>query len=91
MTTVEVWRASDVAEVYGVDASTVHRWERRGRLRAARRDPGGAKYWLADEVLADLTAEPPAPPISTPAELPLRSVNDLAAATRRPRRRRASR
>ena len=50
-----LWRAADLAEVYGVDESTVHRWERDGKLRRARRDPGGCKYWLRDEVLGDLS------------------------------------
>jgi hypothetical protein len=58
---VEVWRAGDVATLYGVDLSTVYRWERTGRLRRSRRDPGGGKYWLAHELLEDLTAPPPEP------------------------------
>lgn len=84
MATIELWRVGDLAELYGVDESTVHRWERTGTLRAARRDPGGTKYWLAAEVLADV-ADPPA--ASEPA--PQRPVGELVAATRRPRRRRA--
>ena len=81
---VRLVRAPQVAELYGVDESTVHRWERTGRLRAARRDPGGVKYWLYDELLADLTSPPTAQPGS--AETGQR-VAELVEATRRPRRR----
>jgi hypothetical protein len=41
-----IWRAVDLAELYGVDESTVHRWERAGRLRPARRDDK-AQLWRA--------------------------------------------
>ena len=54
---IELLRADEVGALFGVDASTVHRWERAGRLRRARRDPGGTKYWLADELRQDLAAE----------------------------------
>jgi hypothetical protein len=81
---VRLVRAADVAELYGVDESTVHRWERAGRLRPARRDPGGAKYWLDDELLADLTAPPPAQPAAAEAS---QRVATLVEVTRRPRRR----
>jgi hypothetical protein len=82
---VEVWRAGDVATLYGVDLSTVHRWERTGRLRTSRRDPGGAKYWLAHELLEDLTAPPEPEPAPDP--VVSMSVGELVAATRKPRRR----
>ncbi|WP_052665885.1 hypothetical protein [Nitriliruptor alkaliphilus] len=85
MAAVEVWRAADVASLYGEDLSTVHRWERTGRLRSSRRDPGGAKYWLAHELLEDLTAPPPLEPAPDP--VVAMSVDELVAATRRPRRR----
>jgi predicted site-specific integrase-resolvase len=78
-----VWRAGDVADLYGVDNSTVHRWERSGRLRPSRRDPGGFKYWLAHEVLEDLAK----PVASVPRPVVHRSVDELVSATRRPRRR----
>ena len=88
MADAPLWRAADLAGVYGVDESTVHRWERSGKLRRARRDPGGCKYWLPEEVLGDLgegTDEARAdvqPVVAVPA---------LVAATRRPHgRRRAS-
>lgn len=81
---VRLVRAPQLAELYGVDESTVHRWERAGRLRAARRDPGGAKYWLYEELLADLTAPPAAQPGSAEAS---QRVAGLVEATRRPRRR----
>jgi hypothetical protein len=84
---VRLWRAGQVAELYGVDESTVHRWERCGRLRPARRDPGGTKYWLAAEVLGDATAPEPEP-VASP--LSPAAVAELAAASRRPHRRRAS-
>ncbi len=80
---VELWRMTDVAELYGVDASTVHRCERTGRVRAARRDPGDTKYWLAAEVLADIANPPVAP--SEPARSS--DVDRLVEATRRRRRR----
>jgi hypothetical protein len=80
---VVVMRADALAELYGVDESTIHRWERAGRLRAARRDPGGVKYWLRDEILADLTA-PPDEPADEPAD---NRVTELVVASRRPRRR----
>ncbi len=79
-----VWRAGDIARLYRVDESTVHRWERTGRLRSARRDPGGTKYWLQDEVLKDVTE---AAPPSSSRTLPTESVAELVAATRRRRRR----
>jgi hypothetical protein len=82
--TVQLWRVGEVAALYGVDESTVHRWERTGTLRAARRDPGGTKYWLASEVLADV-ADPPV----APEPAPQRPVGELVAATRRRRQRRA--
>ncbi|WP_052665870.1 hypothetical protein [Nitriliruptor alkaliphilus] len=85
MAAVEVWRAGDVASLYGVDLSTVHRWERSGRLRSSRRDPGGAKCWLAHEVLEDLTAPPPLEAVPDP--VVSMSVDELVAATRKPRRR----
>ena len=88
MEAVEVWRAGDVAALYGVDESTVHRWERSGRLRPARRDPGGAKYWLRDELVGDLTAEPQPRAEAQRATTTL-VVAELAAATRRSRRRKA--
>lgn len=81
---VRLVRAPQVAELYGVDESTVHRWERAGRLRSARRDPGGAKYWLYDELLADLTAPPAAQHAAAEAE---QRVAALVEVTRRPRRR----
>lgn len=83
MERVQVWRAGDVASLYGVDESTVHRWERSGRLRRARRDPGGSKYWLRHELLADLADEPDR-------HGELLDVGELAQATRRRRHRRAS-
>ena len=85
MAAVEVWRAADVASLYGVDPSTVHRWERTGRLRGSRRDPGGAKCWHAHELLEDLTAPPPSEPVPNPAVS--MSVDELVAVTRKPRRR----
>lgn len=84
-----IWRAADVAAVFGVDESTIHRWERTGRLRAARRDPGGTKYWLPDEIGEDLRR--PAPervPAAAPRPL---DVGDLVVATRKQRRRRTVR
>ena len=83
-----LWRAVDLAEVYGVDESTVHRWERDGKLRRARRDPGGCKYWLRDEVLGDLSE---GRQDAAPETQPVVAVPALVAATRRPHgRRRAS-
>ena len=81
---VQLARAPQLAELYGVDESTVHRWERTGRLRTARRDPGGTKYWLYEELLADLTAPPAAQPGSAEAG---QRVAELVEVTRRPRRR----
>lgn len=84
---IELLRAEEVGALFGVDASTVHRWERRGKLRRARRDPGGTKYWLADELRQDLAAEDDA---NKPAGgAPVVAVGHVVAATRRPRRRRA--
>lgn len=80
---VQLLRAGAVAALYGVDESTVHRWERSGRLRGARRDPGGGKYWLEAEILADLLAGVPEPAVSSGAS----SVATLVDVTRRPRRR----
>ena len=77
-----LWRAADVAALYGVDESTVHRWERSGRIRASRRDPGGTKYWVRDEIIADATSP------TTSRGGALTSVEQLVTATRRPRRRR---
>lgn len=88
MEAVQVWRAEDVAALYGVDQSTVYRWERAGQLRRARRDPGGGKYWLGHELLADLAAEPDEDG-SSPAGAPTAEVAELVAATRRQRQRRA--
>lgn len=78
-----MWRVSDVAEFYGVDKSTVHRWERSGRIRAARRDPGGTKYWLRSEVIEDALRAPArhVAPHET-------NVDALVSATRRRRHRR---
>ncbi len=78
-----IWRARDIAELYGVDESTVRRWERSGTLRAARRDPGGNKYWLRDEILADSRAGPDAH-----RELATALLEGWVSTTRRPRRRR---
>ena len=83
MSRVQLLRAGEVAAFYGVDESTVHRWERSGRLRGARRDPGGGKYWLETEILEDLLAGP----AETPASAGTRSVAALVEVTRRPRRR----
>lgn len=89
MAAVEVWRAADVAALYGVDLSTVHRWERAGRLRRSRRDPGCAKYWLAHELLGDLATPPEPEPVVDP--VLTMSLDELVAATRKPRRRRVHR
>ena len=83
MSRVQLLRAGEVAALYGVDESTVHRWERSGRLRGARRDPGGGKYWLEAEILEDLLAGPAAAKASSEAS----SVAKLVEVTRRPRRR----
>lgn len=85
MAVTEVLRATDLAALYGVDVSTVQRWERAGRVRPARRDPGGKKYWLAEEIHEDLLAAPEADP--APEVTPILDVAALVAATRRPRRR----
>lgn len=82
MVRVQLLRAGEVAALYGVDESTVHRWERSGRLRGARRDPGGGKYWLEAEILEDLLAGVAEPPVSSGAS----SVATLVDVTRRPRR-----
>lgn len=79
-----LWRAADVAHFYGVDESTIHRWERTGRIRASRRDPGGTKYWVDHEVIDEALAEPVA---RARAEL-VPGVEELVTATRRPRSRR---
>ncbi len=84
---IELLRADQVGALFGVDASTVHRWERAGRLRRARRDPGGTKYWLADELRQDLAAASGDEPRRGAA--PVVAVEHVVAATRRPRRRRA--
>lgn len=77
-----LWRAADVAAFYGVDQSTVHRWERAGRIRAARRDPGGTKYRVGAEIVDDALARPaPQPAASMP-------LSSLVAATRKRRSRR---
>lgn len=81
MSRVQLLRAGQVAALYGVDESTVHRWERSGRLRGARRDPGGSKYWLEAEILEDLLAVPAA--ASEPSEAS--DVATLVEVTRRPR------
>ncbi|MDP9021396.1 MAG: MerR family DNA-binding transcriptional regulator [Actinomycetota bacterium] len=79
-----LWRAADVAHFYGVDESTVHRWERAGRIRRSRRDPGGKKYWIRREVIADaLDMQPPGMEA-----VPVVAADDLVAATRKTRRRR---
>ncbi len=83
MSRVQLLRAGEVAALYGVDESTVHRWERTGRLRCARRDPGGGKYWLEAEIVEDLLADPAAAAVSAAAA----GVATLVDATRRPRRR----
>ncbi len=84
---IELLRADEVGALFGVDASTVHRWERAGRLRRARRDPGGTKYWLADELRQDLAASGDDGPGAS--VRPGRGRPDaVVAATRRPRRRR---
>ena len=82
MSRVQLLRAGEVAALYGVDESTVHRWERTGRLRGARRDPGGGKYWLEAEILEDLVTG--AAPSRSPAEGAVATLVDV---TRRPRRR----
>ena len=61
----------------------MHRWERSGRLRGARRDPGGGKYWLEAEILEDLLAGP----VEAAVSAGTRSVAALVEVTRRPRRR----
>lgn len=84
---IELLRAEDVGALFGVDASTVHRWERGGKLRRARRDPGGTKYWLADELRQDLaTQDDERQPAGAG---PVVAVGHVVAATRRPRRRRS--
>lgn len=83
MSRVQLLRAGEVAALYGVDESTVHRWERTGRLRGARRDPGGGKYWLEAEILEDLLADPAEASASARAS----SVATLVDVTKRPRRR----
>lgn len=80
-----IWRARDIAQLYGVDESTVRRWERAGALRAARLDPGGAKYWLRDEIIADTRAHADGHGVEPP-RVP--HVDVLVASTKRPRRRR---
>ncbi len=80
---LRLWRVSDVAEFYGVDTSTVHRWERSGRIRAARRDPGGTKYWLRSEVVEDALSAPAPGGVNNEAH-----VDALITATRRRRHRR---
>ena len=47
MSRVQLLRAGEVAALYGVDESTVHGWERAGRLRSARRDPARWR-WAED-------------------------------------------
>ena len=84
---IELLRVGEVGALFGVDASTVHRWERAGRLRRARRDPGGTKYWLADELRQDLAAASDESPSRGTA--PVVVVEHVVAATRRPRKRRA--
>lgn len=83
MSRVQLLRAGEVAALYGVDESTVHRWERSGRLRGARRDPGGGKYWLEAELLEDLLADPVEAAVSAGAS----SLATLVDVTKRPRRR----
>lgn len=83
MSRVKLLRVGEVAALYGVDESTVHRWERRGRLRGARRDPGGGKYWLESEILEDLLAGQAQPRATAEAG----SVATLVEVTKRPRRR----
>lgn len=83
MSRVQLLRADEVAALYGVDESTVHRWERAGRLRGARRDPGGGKYWLEAEILDDLLAGGADAQASSGSS----SVAILVDVTRRPRRR----
>ncbi len=78
-----LWCVAEVAELYGVDKSTVHRWERSGRIRAARRDPGGTKYWLSSEIIDD-ALRTPARYVATDET----NVEALVPATRRRRHRR---
>ena len=83
MSRVQLLRAGEVAALYGVDESTVYRWERAGRLRSARRDPGGGKYWLESEIVEDLLAGA----TSTATSAADGAVATLVDVTRRPRRR----
>ena len=73
-----IWRTRDVADLYGVDESTVRRWERSGRLRAARFDPGGNRYWLRHEIIADSLADS-----TVGAAAPAAIVDSIVAATKR--------
>ena len=83
MAAVEVWRAGDVAALYGVDLSTVHRWERTGRLRCLAATPAEASTGSPTSCSRTLT-DPPQP---DPAPAGQMSVDELVDATRRPRRR----
>ena len=47
-----VWRTRDVAAFWQRTPTTVMRWVADGEHPPPRRDPGGRRYWLAEEVEA---------------------------------------
>jgi len=57
-----VLAVAEVAALYGVDAKTVARWDKKGMVPASFRTPGGHRRFYEDEIMAQLNATRSRPP-----------------------------
>lgn len=66
--------ASEVAQLFGVDAKTVTRWENSGKLPASIRTLGGHRRWHESDIRARINA--------TATDPQLEDVDDIPPASR---------